>query len=682
MNKKRLCVLITCVINYPLLAVADPIEVITVTGDNVKLLEKNLAAEQVASPDISSWLESIPGAHVNRNGPLTGIAQYRGMYGDRVAASINGQTIIGAGPNAMDTPLSYSPAIITESLSVYRGIAPVEAGIETLGGAVQVKTKKAELSQTPSSIINGKLVTSYASGNDAGRGAGYINIANDNVAVLAYVDSKSASDSDAADSGQIEPTEYHKNQIGLNVTLKQDSAVYGVSYDYTDTHDSGTASLPMDIIYIYSNRYAINADYDLSHGQLSLQLGYHDADHVMDNFSMRSNDDLSNFRVNTTTSDNYDFLAKWQGDAWSLGIDGYRAVHDAVIKNPNNEMFRVVNFNDVIDIRTGIFAQWQKQFEQTKLQTGIRINHIMADADDVSHHMSGKNQAIANLMSEFNDADKDISDTNFDIVLHVNHKVSDETNLSVSFARKERAPSYQERYLWIPMEATGGLGDGNTYLGGIDLDSEVAYQSNFGINYQQNKLSMMADVYYQHIDDYIQGVPSENNEAKMLAKMMSNNDNLLQFDNVEAKLYGLDSYAHYQLDEQLSMSFLMSYVRGERDDINDYLYRISPLKGKFKLSYQTDVLDTGISITGIAKQNKVSDTNQEEKTSGYAVIDAYFDYYFSNNVVVKSGVKNLLDRVYQNHLAGYNRVKDTATPIMQRLPSTGRSFHMELNYSF
>ena len=47
--------------------------------------------------------------------------------------------VIGAGPNAMDTPLSYSTPLIVDSMTVYRGIAPVSAGINTLGGASRSK---------------------------------------------------------------------------------------------------------------------------------------------------------------------------------------------------------------------------------------------------------------------------------------------------------------------------------------------------------------------------------------------------------------------------------------------------------------------------------------------------------------------------------------------------------------
>ena len=65
--------------------------------------------------DADDYLSDIAG-DVNANGRISGIAQYRGMYGDRVAVTIDGIGVIGGGPNAMDTPLSYVSPMITEDL--------------------------------------------------------------------------------------------------------------------------------------------------------------------------------------------------------------------------------------------------------------------------------------------------------------------------------------------------------------------------------------------------------------------------------------------------------------------------------------------------------------------------------------------------------------------------------------
>ena len=54
------------------------------------------------SPDVAQLLKEAPGANVNSNGPITGIPQYRGMYGPRISMSLDGTQLAPAGPNWMD----------------------------------------------------------------------------------------------------------------------------------------------------------------------------------------------------------------------------------------------------------------------------------------------------------------------------------------------------------------------------------------------------------------------------------------------------------------------------------------------------------------------------------------------------------------------------------------------------
>ena len=100
----------------------------------------DIASELVISPDVAQLLKKAPGANVNSNGPITGIPQYRGMFGPRIATSLNGAQLAPSGPNWMDPPLSYAVGAQLESLEIYRGIAPVSVAQESLGGAIDART--------------------------------------------------------------------------------------------------------------------------------------------------------------------------------------------------------------------------------------------------------------------------------------------------------------------------------------------------------------------------------------------------------------------------------------------------------------------------------------------------------------------------------------------------------------
>jgi len=672
----------------------DELEVITITNQRHHGVEgiKGYAKGHTSAPDLADWLTSVPGANINSNGPITGIAQYRGLYGDRVAASLDGHPVIGAGPNAMDTPLSYSTPLIVDSMTVYRGIAPVSAGINTLGGAVEVKMRKAETMNSQETVLSGDVQAGYRSNNSAKTLSAVTNIAKGDVAVLLYGNSQKGETMESGAGIDISPTDFDKVQLGGDIRYSKADNEVGLGYHYTDTNDSGTPALPMDIEYIESHRITLDGAFNVSGWQGEWQLGYIDADHGMTNYLMRQNTDPAKYRLNTATADTSDFKLKltkgFSFGELAFGIDGYFATHDSVITNPNNMMFEVVNFNNVEDNRYGFFTQWQNQYDQTTVQLGVRLKRAEADAGDIGSSMALMPNTMGTLVSElrdnFNNANHKVSDNNVDIALNTQTTLSPNVSFSAGVGLKSRAPSYQERYLWTPMESTGGLADGHTYIGDINLKSEKAYQVDLGLTYQDDKLMLAPHIFYQSIDDYIQGTPMgmADMSAKMLANMMSGDTNPLKFSNVDAELYGIDLNGYYHISEQIELSTIISYVQGERRDIDDNLYRIAPLNGQINVSYSGDDWMLKTSLVMSAKQNDVSTTNGEQKTSGYGIVNIDAQYFVNNDLALRFGVDNLLDKNYQNHLGGYNRVKGTDIALMSRLPSEGVSAWAELTYSF
>ena len=144
----------------------------TVEGEaagGVSLYQVDLDQAPATTPDTAALLRRAPGANVNRNGPLTGIAQYRGMYGDRVNVMVNGIRINTGGPNGMDPALSYIPRSQLQSLEVIRGIAPVSSGAETIGGTITATSRSGEFGSgdrlAPSIEISGGGATVNGSGS-------------------------------------------------------------------------------------------------------------------------------------------------------------------------------------------------------------------------------------------------------------------------------------------------------------------------------------------------------------------------------------------------------------------------------------------------------------------------------------------------------------------------------------
>ena len=679
------------------------IEVITIQHQrNDNPIEQSFAKGQTSEVDLAHWLSSLPGANINRNGPITGIAQYRGLFGDRIATTINGQPIIGAGPNAMDTPLSYSTPLLVDSMTVYRGIAPVSAGIDTLGGAINIESRKAQIDDTAALVVESDLLFGYRSNNQATTVSGITNLSKNEFALLAYVNQQQGEHFKSGDKTRIKPTKFDKTQVGADVRLNHGESEFGFGYHYTDTGDSGTPALPMDIEYIRSHRVALDGHQQLMNWQFDWSFGYLDADHEMTNFLLRTNKDPKKHRRNTALADTTDlqFVLSRQlkSGLLSLGFDSVLSTHDSIITNPNNAMFKVLNFNNVKDNKFSLFVEWQQHIADTQVHIGARLKHNKSNAGLVSssmatmshsttHHqddMPNMGELAHNLQHDFNTQNRKVDDTKIDVVLSTQTQFSAPLSLYLGVGLKHRAPSYQERYLWTPMEATGGLADGHTYIGNVNLKSERALQTNIGLSWHQNNFALTPYVFYQRIDNYIQGTPltMAQRDAKMMAKMMAKDDNPLQFNNVDAELWGTDITWQYKINQQFALSGIASYVKGTRRDISDNLYRVAPLNSQMTLSYSFAPITANITFIAVAAQSKVSQTNTEKPTSGYGLLNVSTEYSLANEIVLRGGIDNLLDRNYQNHLGGYNRVNFADTPVMQRLPNEGISAWLEASFHF
>ena len=687
MKIKQLAALIASILCAPqalsnTAATQEAIDIITITAPRIMTDQSSFAHGNYIQPDVADWLSTIPGASINKNGPITGIAQYRGMFGSRVSKNIGGHPIVGAGPNAMDAPLTYLNPVMIESLSLYRGIAPVSSGIDTIGGAVDVTMKRAEPSKEKT--LHGLVHANYNELNDAMALSGNLQASGDNFAVLVYANQQQADDYEDADHRLIKTSQYDKTQAGVDVRYAKNNLTLGTTWHYSKTDETGTPALPMDIDYIDSDRLNIDGQYTDNEYTWTWTLGYQDAIHGMSNYEQRVNMMPAMHRYTTAAAKAFDYKLTMEYQQWLLGIDGVKSTHDTDITNPNNSMFLIHNFNDVKDARHSFFTQYANEDEEYSYTLGARIKYNQADSGDVSSSMSMMNPHVMSLQKAFNTQNKKVSETTFDLVANSQTALNQDWTLLTGAGIKQRAASYQERYLWLPMQATGGLADGKTYIGNVNLEAETAYQLDIGAHYLSQGVSIEPHLYYQKIDDYIQGSSinaSDNPSAMMIAKMMGDNSPL-QFSNIDATIYGLDINWRAPINERFSMSGLINYVRGTRDDINDDLYRISPFNVQVSLNYGFEQWQSQLSIHAFDRQTKVSQLNNETRSAGYAVVDWQANYAVNENLSVGLGVNNLLDKLYQPHLAGVNRSRGSDLAVGERISAQARSVYVSVDYQF
>ncbi|EAW32797.1 TonB-dependent receptor [marine gamma proteobacterium HTCC2143] len=677
----------------PLAAIADhtdPEELLVVASQDRRQIDVADTVEITA--DSATLLRKAPGANVNGNGPLTGIPQYRGMYGDRINIEVNGTTLSSGGPNWMDPPLSYAPAAQLESLEIYRGIAPVSAGQETIGGAINAKTWSGDFSSSDAIVSSGRVRFGGQSVNNGSLASAAVVAANRQHRVKVSALTEQADDAEFAD-GDIVPSEYNRQRYDIGYGFKNNGHTLQVDVGRNETNGTGTAALPMDIQYIDSDLGSIRYQLQRDDWSVSAKVYYSDIEHGMTNYELRPAPAMAAMRRrNIATGDNFGFNVVTELNdehgAWRFGIDAHGEEHNSNIDNPNAPMFFVTAFNDAQRDIFGVFAERSYTFNKQWLgEFGLRYNRVEMDADEVDGTPAMMPAGMM-LRDNFNKAQRQRNDDNVDWVAKIYYQADKNASYSLGAARKTRSASYQERYLWLPLQATGGLADGRTYTGNLDLDPEVAHEIELGVDYQQGPLRFSPRLFYRDVNNYIQGTQSSDLAAMMFVNMMNamngtSNQAPLQFNNVDAEFYGVDMDWSYTIDERWSVSGIVNYVRAKRDDVSDNLYRIAPLNGVVALNYLKNDWSLTIESMLYAKQNKISETNSEQETSGYGLLNVKGYWQLNSEWRLGFGVDNLLDKKYQDHLAGYNRAGSNAGIANgARLPGYGRNMFARVDYQW
>ncbi|RKZ68339.1 MAG: ligand-gated channel [Gammaproteobacteria bacterium] len=621
------------------------------------------------------------------------------MYGDRVNVLMDRIKISSGGPNAMDTPLSYIPRAQLENLEVIRGIAPVSSGNETIGGTIRATSTRSDFSEGEELEFHGMASVGGHSVDDGYDVSTLMSLANQNHRMHVSA-SRQDSDDYAFGDGDVTPSEHDRNSYELGYGYKKEDHEIGLEYVRNDTNESGTPSLPMDIIYIDADIAQGNYEGTWNQVDIESKVYWSQIDHKMSNFDLRSpplvmGGPMTMQRFTLADSEDYGYginaTMAFAGGKLELGTDGHLADHDANIFNPMDNAFLIENFRGVNRDVFGIFGEWQRELATTwDLELGIRYTHVNMDASTVSAtgFPMAMMQMNANMLAaEFNASDRSQKDDNIDAVIKLTHSLRKDTNIELGFARKTRSPSYQERYLWLPLQSTGGLADGNNYIGDVNLDPEVSYQFELGLDWRNRRAYFAPRAFYHRVDDYIQGIDASNATAimfhTMAAGMTGSNAKLLQFANIDARLYGVDTDFGYHLNHNWHLDGVISYVKGERRDNGDNLYRISPANISLGVTHQQNNWFTTLETVTYLEKDDVSEVTNELESAGYVLLNIYGNYNIPDHgFTFAAGIDNLLDKDYAPHLGGVNRVRDVDVPVGERVPGTGRNVYASLNYEW
>ena len=668
-------------------------DVIVVTGFRITTnvsIEEHVSPEQapLLGPDAASLVARLPGAALVDNGSISGQVQYRGLFGSRAPVAIDGAAVMSGGPNLMDPPLHYAPMPLVERIEVDRGVAAVSRG-PGMGGGMNVILKGVDFAsgheieyetQTMASVRS--VDGSYAVGGVAGGAS--------EGRRFQLLFSREEGGDIAFSGGDIPNSHHERTVYGLGGGLASGDHAVSLDYRRLDTGPTGNAALAMDIEHVETD--VARLAYEGMAGDIAIDaaIGWTDVSHGMDNFSQRPNPDPMRHRYTVATANTVSAelslgFAALGGDL-ELGLDREEAEHDVLISNPNNAAFFLGSLPDITIERTGAYAQWEGVILSLESELGIRADWHSDDAG-LARTGAAVPAGAQMLAGMFNMADRAHDDTTVDAVARFWRHTDGPLTWRLTLAHKTRMPSYVERYAWLPTGASGGLADGNTYVGDLHLEPETADSIEAGFDWRGDSVYVRPTVFYRRVDDFIQGVaydatPGVIDTPVEMVSMMNGDATPLRFANVDAEFFGVDADFGWQLSRAWRIDGVASLVKGDRRDIDEPLYRMAPARLLLDLTYEQADWSVSLESQFVAEQDRVSATNSEQATDGYAVFGANLDWYARDNILVTLGVENLFDETYERHLSGYNRVAGGDVAVGDRLPGQGRGAYARISAAF
>ncbi len=637
--------------------------------------------------DITYLTARTPGGARIANGEISGQMQYRGLFGERLNLRVDGQRFASGGPNLMDPVFHYAPAPLVAAVVIDRGVSPVSAGPGLAGGADAV-FKRINFAQEGEVSFGYDLTLGGRSVNESVSTGGVVGVAADTWRFNLLGAWEDGEDTEFGD-GVIGGTAFERGVFGLSSGVKTALGEFTLDLRRQNTGPSGNPPFPMDIQYFDTDFARLGYAMDFGEARLEASVHYTDVAHLMNNFSLRPAPmpmmQRATFADATTKGADASLALAAFGGELKLGIGGETVEHAASITNPNNSGFFVTPFPDVELDRLGGFAEWNGQVGLFRSQLGLRIDQHAFDAGEaaVGPVLPMGPRVLA---AAFNGADRSGEDTTVDALARLWTPQVNGISWRMTLARKQKMPGYIQRFGWLPINASGGLADGNIYVGDLGLDPETAWIAEGGFDYASAKAYLRPTAYIREIDDYIQGVPFDDTigvadtPVEMVAAV-NGDPTPLRWANVEARLYGFDLDGGYDFAGPLRLDGVVNYVRGERRDIDDELYRITPANITLGLSWEAKTWSATLEGRAVAEQDKVSATNSELATDGHVVLSAYGNWEIGKGVRLSAGVENLLDEVYRDHLAGFNRNGFGDVPVGERVPGAGRGVFVRLSFS-
>ena len=683
---------------------------------------QDLQQMRAATSDSARLLQNIPGVSLYGAGAISSLPAIHGLADDRIRVQVDGMDLMAACPNHMNSALSYIDPSKVGSITVYAGITPVSVGGDSIGGTIQVKSAPPEFAEAGQpAFAKGQAGTFFRSNANAkGYNIGATWVGHD--VNLSYSGSRSQADNYKAardfkavtrgrENGPLIPGNVvgssaysgSKNQE-LALALRHEEHLLQLSVSRQTVGFEGFPNQRMDMTGNQNTLLNLRYTGRYQWGELEARLYDQDTRHNMD----MGPDRYSYGYGMPMDSKGKTRGATIQGSILSSGRDIVRlgaeyqqyTLYDwwpAVGGTMGPNAYWNVDYGQ--RNRIDVYSEWEASWNtQWLTQIGVRSTTVRTNAAPVQGYDNGLAGLWGNEAAAFNALDRKRTEHNWDLSAIARYTPDATQHYEAGYARKSRSPSLYQRYPWStqPMAAlmNNFVGDGNGYVGNVDLRPEVAHSVSVTGNWQgadAQQWGLTATGYATYVQDYIDARRCDFNQCSAANVAATTGFVLLQYANQSARLYGIDLSAHLRLGKTAAFGSvtgtgLLNYVRGENRTTGDDLYNIMPFNVKLALVQSLGAWSNTAEFQWVAAKKNVSQVRNEMRTGAYGLLNLRSSYEWQH-ARLDIGIENALDRFYSMPLGGAYvgqgaSMTSNGIPWGVPVPGIGRSINIALNLHF
>jgi iron complex outermembrane receptor protein len=706
LNFRPLAALLVALAMGPITAHAADVESaeIVVKG-KTDTKKSSLESKKLKSSDTATLLEETAGVNVQTGGGVSNLPVINGLADDRLLISVDNMIVCSACANHMNPPLSYMPSSSVGNIYVNTGVSPVSQGGDSIGGMIQVESQPPLFAVDDKTRMEGVMSSYYRSNNRAAGASFGSTVASRNLSLGVTASIDHASDYRDGNGKKVTSTYYESRNLGLTFAARSDNHQLTLKAGNQFIPGQGFVNQWMDMVDNKSSFANLAYKGDFNWGKIDVTGYWQNTWHKMD-----SGDDKLPIAltppasmpympmITRGVSTGYTFktaIKLGDEDVVRLGNEFHRfSLNDRWPPVPGTGMSpnTFVNINHGSRERYAFFAEWEGRVSSAMTaNVGVRNEQVRMDTGDVQGYSSAA--MYSTPANAFNAQYHAKSDSNWDFSAVLKYEPDAASNYEFGYSRKTRSPNLYERYAWSTTWMTSGMigwfGDGNGYVGNLNLRPEVAHTISVSGSWRdadRNAWQLKITPYFTHVHDYIdvqriggRTFSAPGNEVR----------NILQFTNHNAELYGIDISGSAALWDSEGfgngrLNATLGYVHGIDLENGAPLYHMMPLNARLAVEQKLSGFTNTVEMQLVSRKSEADPLRFEPGTPGYVLFNIGSAYEYKN-LRVDVGVTNLFDAHYYLPLGGINYddfLASKKTTTFDPLAGQGRSFNIALTQRF